>query len=155
MAKKKRAYKRRRYLIDPKFQLKFSLMMTLIVVVSSAIYPIVFYETMSQIIEKLLSKGLDTEKIIEDFKGSISSFFILWHTLFAISTFIICIFFGHKIAGPIYRIQKNLANIRNGQRWRRLFFRKGDYFFELADDFNQAFEVIHGKEDDDEAINNK
>ena len=42
----------------------------------------------------------------------------------------------------MYKLQKFLRAKRNGDDGGKLFFRKGDYFQEVADDFNEAFEEI-------------
>ena len=45
---------------------------------------------------------------------------------------------SHKIAGPIYRMQKELNRMResNPPQLSEITFRKGDYFPELAETFN-------------------
>lgn len=45
---------------------------------------------------------------------------------------------SHKIAGPIYRMQKELNRMRESTppQLNEITFRKGDYFPELADTFN-------------------
>ena len=69
-------------------------------------------------------------------------FLILLHLGFTCLSFFICVFFSHKIAGPLYKLQKHLKLIREDARPGNLFFRQGDYFQELADDVNETFD--HG-----------
>ena len=57
-------------------------------------------------------------------------------------SFFICVFFSHKIAGPLYKLQKHLKLLRDGESPGKLFFRKGDYFQELADDVNLTFDHL-------------
>lgn len=66
----------------------------------------------------------------------------LWQIGFTALIFVCCIFLSHKIAGPIYKLQKYLSSVRNGEPHGKLFFRKGDYFHELADDINLTFDQI-------------
>lgn len=42
----------------------------------------------------------------------------------------------------MYKIQKHLSAIRSGQRYDKIFFRKGDYFHEVAHDINETIEFI-------------
>lgn len=67
----------------------------------------------------------------------------MWQIGFTALIFIICIFFSHKIAGPIYKLRKYLTDLRLKQTRDQLFFRKGDYFHELSDEINITFEQIH------------
>ena len=53
--------------------------------------------------------------------------------------FLISIFQSHKIAGPMYKLRKFLKMVADGKPTGRLFFRKGDNFPEVAEDFNAAF----------------
>ena len=61
---------------------------------------------------------------------------------FTCLTFFICVFFSHKIAGPLYKLQKHLKLIREDSKPGNLFFRQGDYFQELAEDVNQTFDHL-------------
>ena len=56
--------------------------------------------------------------------------------------FIICIFFSHKVAGPLYKLNQYLLKIANDEHVDEIRFRKGDYFPELADSFNNAVEKL-------------
>lgn len=51
--------------------------------------------------------------------------------------FVISIFISHKIAGPMYKLKTYLNNIKDGGEITPIYFRKGDYFTELADDVNE------------------
>jgi signal transduction histidine kinase len=66
----------------------------------------------------------------------------MWQAGFTILVFIIGIFFTHRIAGPIYKMKKHLRLIRDGHTTDDLYFRKGDHFQELADEFNKTIHKI-------------
>ena len=66
-----------------------------------------------------------------------------WQIGYIITMFVICIFFSHKIAGPLYKLNIYLRKIANNENVDRMRFRKGDYFPELADSFNDAVETLH------------
>ena len=51
-------------------------------------------------------------------------------------------FYSHRIAGPLYKLQKHLRSIREGFNPGKLFFRNGDYFQDVADDLNDTIEHI-------------
>ena len=51
---------------------------------------------------------------------------------------------SHKIAGPLYRMKSDLTTMANQSppELKRIKFRKGDYFPELADAFNSFVEAF-------------
>ena len=51
---------------------------------------------------------------------------------------------SHKIAGPIYRMQKEMNSMESGKppALKKITFRKGDYFPELAQSFNQLVDKL-------------
>ena len=135
------SYKRTIYLINPKFQIKFSLFVTSLVVISSLIYPVVIYETYTRIIESINDPVIN-QNLVQS-KASLIQLLILFQLIFTLLVFIICIFQSHKIAGPIYKLQKFLKDLREGSSHSKLTFRKGDNFKELADDYNLAIDTVN------------
>ncbi len=133
---------RKIYLINPKFQIKFSFFICSLLFLVSIIYPFTIYELMDSIIHHLETIS---PNIAGDYKTRRSQLFLFLFLLqvgFTGLTFFICIFFSHKIAGPLYKLQKHLALIRDGQSRGPLFFRQGDYFQEIADDVNLTFDQL-------------
>jgi hypothetical protein len=76
-------------------------------------------------------------------RNSLVLFLVLLHLGFTCLTFLSCIFFSHKIAGPIYKLKKYLSEVRANTTKGPLFFRKGDYFLDLADDVNQTIDQLN------------
>lgn len=149
-------YKRTIFLINPRFQLKFSLLISLIVFISSLIYPIVIYNlitTYRNNITRNLVKICDNEKeeiasiskSVSNQRENIIYLLILGQFIFTGIIFIISIFFSLKIAGPIYKTQKYLKKIAEGNGLGKLSFRNEDYFQDLADDFNSTFQLLQEK----------
>jgi ABC-type multidrug transport system fused ATPase/permease subunit len=132
------AYHRKIYLIDPKFQLKFSLLVCVILSLATLPYPLVIFDFMTHMIKS--NPALATN--LEEKKQTLFMFLALWQIGLTILVFVICIFFSHKIAGPMYKLRQFLGRIREGQPFTKLFFRGGDYFTEVADDLNETFEKI-------------
>lgn len=135
-------YKRKTYLINPKFQIKFSLFFCGLILISSLIYPITIYDLLTSFIEYTAKSSLTTSEQLADKRSSLLLILGLWQFGFLLMVFIICIFFSHKIAGPMFKLQKFLKEKRNGTGHDKLFFRKGDYFHEVADDINAVFDQI-------------
>lgn len=74
---------------------------------------------------------------------------VLWQLAFTALVFVICIFQSHKIAGPMFKLRRYLDEIKNGQPIGHLFFRKGDNFQEVAEDFNEAMNKVKELNDQD------
>jgi hypothetical protein len=78
-------------------------------------------------------------------KNAVISLFVMWHIGFSLLVFTSCIFFSHKIAGPLYKLKRYLQDYREDKAQDKLYFRKGDYFLELADEVNLTFNQIKEK----------
>lgn len=135
-------YKRRIYLINPGFQIRFSLLISLIIFISSVIYPLTILDLIDKFAAMMSSQSPELVAQLEDKKTTLIVILALWQIGFTSLAFITCIFMTHKVAGPLYKVQKYLATIRDGQLNGKLFFRNGDYFKEIADDLNDTFETI-------------
>ena len=131
-------YKRRVYLINPKFQLKFSFYVCIIVFISSLIYPITIYDLFGKFVNIVAQSNPAYTNTLEEKRSSIIVILSLWQTGFTAMIFIICIFFSHKIAGPVYKLTNHLKKIRSGDSISDLSFRNGDYFPELANELNST-----------------
>ncbi len=55
------------------------------------------------------------------------------------------LFASHRIAGPIFRLNKSLKQLAKGHYDERLSFRKHDYFQEIAENFNSMAESFEKK----------
>lgn len=138
------AYKRSIYLINPRFQFKFALFVCSIVLLSSIVYPLTIFDLIQNFTHFLAETSGNEQYIInlEDKKTDLIMWLIVYQSIFILLVFLICIFQSHKIAGPIYKLHKFLRNVADGHPAEKLFFRKGDNFKEIADDFNDAFTSV-------------
>ena len=146
-------YKRTIFLINPKFQLKFSLLISTVVFISSLIYPIVIYNLITtyknnistrlvKICEKETEEIARISKSVSTQRENIIILLIFGQLIFTGIIFIISIFFSLKIAGPIYKTQKYLRKVSDNKGLGKLHFREEDYFKDLADDYNKTFSTL-------------
>ncbi len=88
--------------------------------------------------------------------GNGESFFANINTFFMIKVVVLLLlgslligalslFASHRIAGPIFRLNKSLKNITKGNYDERLSFRKNDYFQEIAKNFNDMADSFEHK----------
>lgn len=59
--------------------------------------------------------------------------------------------FSHRFAGPVFRLRNELHALAAGHDPPPLAFRKGDYWTELADEFNAVAERLRAAPSDDTA----
>ncbi len=117
---------------------------TAIVLVTSLVYFIVItglLESFSGVMSELGAPNATFKKLTNQ-QSSIMQMLVLYQILVCSVIFVGCILFTHRIAGPIYKLRKFLSDLRNGAPRGKLFFRKGDYFHEVADDINVTFDSI-------------
>lgn len=131
-------YKRSIIIVDSKFQLKFSILICVVILVLSAFYPLVIYQVLSNISEKFPQSA----DHINTMKSDLLNFLILCQAFFGILVFITTLFFTHKVAGPLYKMKKYLAGLRHTGFERKLTFRDGDYFTDVADEVNLTVEYF-------------
>lgn len=133
---------RKIYLINPKFQYRLSFFAALLVFFTGLIYPFTIYILLSAISANFALNNPEIALYYSEKRDLLILLLIGLHIGFSILTFFTCIFFSHRIAGPLYKLQKHLRAIREGLSPGKLFFRKGDYFQEVADDLNDTIEVL-------------
>ena len=124
---------RRKYLIDPSFQIKFILKFCAIVTASSLLLGGFVF---------LLTRG-STTVAIENTKVLVkpTSDFILpslFLTVFIVSVFsavvilFVALFITHKIVGPIFRLKREIELMKEGDMSRNFGLREKDQLQELA-----------------------
>ena len=120
--------------IDPPFQIRFSLFVTLISLAAAAFYPVAIY----QLIQSLISELPESERVAQ-LGTSWKSFFysvLAYQFFFSVLVFGISLFISHRIAGPVYKTRLYIADLIKGTTWEHFGFRKNDNFKALAEDMN-------------------
>ena len=135
-------HRRRIFLINPRFQIKFSILICLLIFISSIFYPLTIYDLINKFIA--VSAQSDPAGIAgaQQYKTALIVTLALFQIGFILLSFIITIFLTHKVAGPMYKLLKFLKAKREGEETGKLFFRSGDYFPEVADEFNKTFDQL-------------
>ncbi|TDJ08940.1 MAG: methyl-accepting chemotaxis protein [Deltaproteobacteria bacterium] len=137
------AERRKTYLINPAFQLRFSILLTLLVFISSLIYPVAIYDLMNDTIMAVGKSLPSYAPILEERRKPLLIILFLWEIGFLALVFIISIFFSHKVAGPLHKIRQYFARIMEGKGREKLSLRKGDYFQDFAEDVNKTIDYIY------------
>ena len=133
-------YRRKQYLINPRFQVRYSLFVCSFVFLLSLLQPLIIYEFYERILEK--TQSVLVKEVLLSSKAALIEFLISFELVFIALVFIICIFQGHKIAGPLHKMGEYLRKFKDGIPQDKISFRKGDQFHELADEYNSAVENL-------------
>ena len=138
------ADKRKIYLIDRKFQLRFSFGLGLFILLSSGFFSAIVWlrlEWILSVVGQGGASGYDMEAEGQKFLFLLVASQVLYALLVILAGF----FFSHQIAGPIYKLKKYLSALGTAEEPpEKLFFRKGDYFPEVADEVNGAVARLKG-----------
>lgn len=128
------------YLINPKFQLKLAFFISTLVFIIGLIYPWVIYELFEEFAQRT-----QNPTIIENLankKASLAITLGVMHIIYLGIVFVISIFQGHKIAGPLYKLNKTLLTLAHNGVFEKVQFRKSDNFLELSGSYNNAIEKL-------------
>lgn len=115
-------------------------MIVLIVCLSSLIYPFTIYDLFNSFIANTSNEI--TQAQLKNGRQNLILWLSIYQLAFCAIIFIVAIFMSHKVAGPIYKIQSFLKKVAEGVNPGKLFFRTGDYFLELAEDYNEAMDQV-------------
>jgi len=135
-------YKRRVYLINKDFQIRFIIYTATLALITIAI----FYGMLLFFFDELFLLGVRSGfpvghvyfKFIADNRSDMMNVYFPIAAIFVfILIFISGTFFSHKIAGPIYRMNMYLRSLSLDSITAPLNFRKKDFFQELAVSYNK------------------
>jgi hypothetical protein len=138
-------YKRSIFLVNPAFQLNFTLIVCSIIFISSLIYPIIIMDFFTELSVRL-------PEISANVKLAQTDLILLLgviQLLFISMVFIIFIFLSHRIAGPMHKLKNHLANIRQGGAITPLTFRDGDHFHDVAEEVSLFLETLSFNQEGD------
>lgn len=136
--------KRKIYLIKTKFQMVFILKFCAIVVIGTTIMgSIIYYFTSKNLGESLYRAHqtiTSTKEIIFPIVVYTSLVYML---LIGLTAFFITLVMSHKIAGPLYRLEKNVQEVGNGNLTLKTSLRSKDQIVKLAISFNKMVEDLN------------
>jgi methyl-accepting chemotaxis protein len=129
------------YIIKSHFQFKFSL---IIFIFLASVACLVFLEG-HWVVENMISTGAVTnEEAIAQLR-LLNSIIGRTSVLGIAIVFGLSLFFSHFVAGPIYRFQKTLEEMREGKLNLVVSLRKHDELKDVADSFNQALASLRNR----------
>ena len=158
--------KLKNYLINKRFQLKYTLMIAILTTILVIILGYVIFRTVSQASDQLAACVLADETYASDaqvelLRASLAAdkrkaFYVLFAFLFLLLFGITLsgIYITHKVAGPMFKIRKLMKDVDSNNLHLRGKLRKGDELLELFEDFDAMINRLRdGRKADIEKIN--
>ena len=134
-------YRRTQYFIAKKFQLRYVGMILLLVSLTAVMCSYVIYYTMMLTMGDKLANVYPQGRLIS-IVNMVNFRILLSMLLVAPLVVVIGIYASHKVAGPIYRIEKFLGSMADGDLSLSLALRRNDELISLADGINRVIDSV-------------
>lgn len=128
---------KRTYLINRPLQFKYALMVGLVLIVMLLLVQFHTYWTIQSIYPHVFSSLLGRQI------KSLQYWMLINGAVYAAGVAVLSIFISHKIAGPMYRLERAIREILDSNDdSRRVTLREGDEFHSLAEQINRLLERL-------------
>lgn len=141
--------RRKKFLINPKFQIQFIMFMVFIAIIAGAsmyLSCLYFFWKLNELGESF-AIPLDNPffQFISQQQEMMNKIVLVTFVILFIIIMIFGLLYSHRICGPIYRIKEDIKNTPTLEECQKLKFRKNDFFTDLADEFNRMIERFKEK----------
>jgi len=146
MTQKGLPQKRKRYFINKEFQLRFIVRFCLLiligVIISTGLLFLLTHGT-------LTSSFRDSRLVIESTASAIAPAVIYTNLitlgLISLAALVVTLIVSHKIAGPVYRFEKEMKEIGEGDLTKKVKLREKDQIKGMVESINTMITSLHGK----------
>lgn len=144
-----RHFRRRNYFIKKRFQARFSVyFLALIILEALLIGALLLYVSKGTLTAAYLQEGLKIEHTSSFFFVNFILISLIVGGAVGLSALVVFIYLTHRMAGPLYRFEKSLNEIANGDLRYRIRLRKTDQFTELQNSLNDFIKTMDNRVDD-------
>ena len=146
MEEKKKYKRRKNYLINKPLQFAYAgIAVWFLLIAIILVGTFTYYITLNTILNQLQIENqlVDANRIVSIINSILIKRIGILFTLVIFFALILEILFLHRIAGPIYRIEKTLNDIADGKEVQPIKLRKKDFFKSLATSVNKVIEKIN------------
>lgn len=153
MDTEKTIQRRQQFVVDPKFQygliVRFILLVTIVLVLSLVLLTYIYSHYISIVVPISLATGGVTSFELTPFVNlsqliwPIILVILLSVTIASIAMYFLGVRFTHRMAGPVYRLRKNIAEMAEGDLGGKIAFREKDHFQYLAADIDSLRQQWH------------
>mgnify|MGYP000958278659 CR=1 FL=1 len=137
--------KRKQYLVKPKLQIKYLVILAFIIILCSIMIYYAFLDSL------LTSPGMDqlSAGAVKNFVRSYTSGFFWMTLIFTIIVLIESIFYFHRLIGPVFFFEKVMDQLSDGNFSINVHHRKKDETIELAKSMNKTIKNIRSSVSED------
>jgi methyl-accepting chemotaxis protein len=144
-----RAYHRKQYLIDKKFQLTFIMKFCTIVILSSLVIgALIFYLSRNSTTVAIENTRVFVKPTSDFILPQVVITVIVVSVIFSSILFVMALIATHRIAGPMYRLRKEIDNVRGGDLTSAFIIRDKDQLKGLAKSLGDMGSVLRQKHAD-------
>ncbi|HDP16272.1 MAG TPA: methyl-accepting chemotaxis protein [Candidatus Omnitrophica bacterium] len=137
----KRGFRRRVYIIKKGLQFRYIGIVFALAFLASMVTGYTVFATGWTLLGEKLANVYPQGRLVYVFRAT--NIALIRNLLFVSPfIFILGLLFSHKIAGPVYRIEKTIYDMSKGNLTLRIRLRKGDELWDLADIINAMTEKL-------------
>jgi methyl-accepting chemotaxis protein len=126
--------RRRQYFIDKPFQAKFILKFCLVTIVSSLLIGgLVYFFTMNSTTVTIENTKVIVKSTADFILPALTLTVVIVVCCSALAVLLLTLFYSHRIAGPAYRLRKDVDRIAKGELENLFQIRQGDQLSSLAE----------------------
>ena len=135
--------RRKLFLINKPFQYRFTFFVCSWLIALSFAYPLLIKSLFDYFTQYLEADPMGPmAQQIAHIKSEVITFLVLLQVVLVILSALISVFMSHRIAGPLFKLRRYFVEAAAGNLEQVITFRKGDYFKELATEYNNMMEKI-------------
>jgi methyl-accepting chemotaxis protein len=144
--KNQAAFKRRQTYIKKDFQTRFIVKFVLILVAGGLLsVGLTFLNTQDSLTAVYANSRLTIQNTSLAIMPSVVFTTLITTLALGVVVIVVTLLVSHKIAGPMFRFEKDINRIAQGDLESRIHIRKGDQFQEMAMALNRMVESIAGR----------
>ncbi len=137
--------RRKRYFIKSGLQARYLRLILLAVALPTFLFAFCLYYLIFYLMAEQLGIPESIAYNITPVLGKINFILLLGLPVIAVALLLWGLLISHRIAGPIYRLEKELDKISKGDFSLRIKFRKKDELASIAEGINKVLDKIEGK----------
>jgi len=139
-------FRRRHFFVKKEYQFKFILKFCLIVLAGSIISTgLIFFFSQGTLTSSFENSRLVVKNTALAILPAIIYTNIITLLMISLATIVAVLFISHKIAGPMFRFEKELKAIGEGDLTKIIRLRKNDEIKDMAESLNEMTTNIHRK----------
>lgn len=130
-------------ILDRGYQFRFLIVLAFVLAFGAFLLFLAFFIVFSRPFVGDYASVFYAMRHLSSFILPIISFAVLIYVFLVCTvTVVLCVFALHKVAGPLYRMERVAESFLAGAPTRPVFFRKGDQATPMADGFNAFLEAL-------------